>query len=136
MDIIDINEVRQQMAEKIKQGNLEDFTASQHKLVEKLCKQIENLKEKNKHLEEIMKSLTKNNVVMDISAEELICIEQIEILKNRSSQRELSTDEVKRLDLLIKNLKLLRQESTVIMSSKSYRTLPDEDLLAIAQSEE
>jgi hypothetical protein len=102
--------------------------------MEKLCKQIENLKERNTHLENILKSMTRSGIVSDVSSEELICIEQIDIIKNRSSQRELTTDEVKKLDLLIKNLKLLRQESTVIMSSQSYRSLDEGDLLSIAGS--
>jgi hypothetical protein len=135
MDIIDINDVRKQMKEKIKAGEMENFVKAQQTLVENLCKQIENLKEKSSHLERVLSGITKSNIVSEITQEEMICIEQIDILKNRSSQRELTTDEVKRLDLLIKNLKLLRQESTVIMSSKSYRTLPEEDLLAIAQEE-
>lgn len=136
MDIIDINEVRKQLQESLKKENAADFAKAQHNTIEKLCKQIETLKERNTHLENVLKSISKSNIINDITQEELICIEQIDILKNRSSQRELTTDEVKRLDLLIKNLKLLRQESTVIMSSKGMRDVSEGDLLAIAQSEE
>lgn len=132
MDIIDINEVRKLMIEKSKEEDAQKFIETQHKTIEKLCKQIEILKEKTTHLENILKQVVKPGLVADVSQEELICIEQIDIIKNRSSQRELTTDEVKKLDLLIKNLKLLRQESTVIMSKSAYRSLPDEDLLAIA----
>jgi len=134
MDIIDINEVRQMMLAKGKEENAQQFVESQQKVIEKLCKQIEALKEKNEHLETILKSVVKPNMSIEVTPEELICIEQINIIKNRSSQRELTTDEVKKLDLLIKNLKLLRQESTVIMSKSSYRSMPDEELLAIAEA--
>jgi hypothetical protein len=134
MDIIDINEVRQMMLAKGKEENAQQFVESQQKVIEKLCKQIEVLKEKNEHLETILKSVVKPNMSIEVTPEELICIEQINIIKNRSSQRELTTDEVKKLDLLIKNLKLLRQESTVIMSKSSYRSMPDEELLAIAEA--
>lgn len=132
MDVIDINQLRQKALEEAKG----DFADSQQRVITQLCKTIENLKEKNTHLEGVLNSLAKNNIIEDVSSEELICIEQINIIKTRSSQRELSTDEVKKLDLLIKNLKLLRQESTVIMSSSSYKSLPPEDLLAIAEAGE
>lgn len=135
MDIIDINELRQMMIEKSKEEDAQKFIETQHKTIEQLCKQIETLKEKATHLENILKQVVRPGLVSDVSQEELICIEQIDIIKNRSSQRELTTDEVKKLDLLIKNLKLLRQESTVIMSKSAYRSLPDEDLLAMAVSD-
>jgi hypothetical protein len=134
MDIIDINEVRKLMIEKSKEEDAQKFIETQHKTIEKLCKQIEILKEKTTHLENILKQVVKPGLVADVSQEELICIEQIDIIKNRSSQRELTTDEVKKLDLLIKNLKLLRQESTVIMSKSSYRALPEDELLSIAEA--
>ena len=56
MDIIDINEVRQMMLAKGKEENAQQFVESQQKVIEKLCKQIEVLKEKNEHLETILKS--------------------------------------------------------------------------------
>ena len=43
-----------------------------------------------------------------ISDEEAICVEQIHKLKENSGKRQLSTDEVKKLDILHKNLKLAR----------------------------
>lgn len=134
MDVIDINELRQMMIEKSKQEDGQKFIETQHKTIEQLCKQIEVLKEKNTHLENVLKQVVRPGLVADVSQEELICIEQIDIIKNRSSQRELTTDEVKKLDLLIKNLKLLRQESTVIMSKSSYRALPEDELLSIAEA--
>lgn len=134
MDIIDINKVRQMMLQRDKEEDAQKFIESQHKTIEQLCKQIEILKEKNTNLENVLKSVVKPGITSEVTQEELICIEQINIIKSRSSQRELSTDEVKKLDLLIKNLKLLRQESTVIMSKSSYRTLPDDELLAIAEA--
>jgi phosphopantetheinyl transferase (holo-ACP synthase) len=134
MDIIDINDLRKAMQEKAKEENAEKFIETQHKTIEQLCKQIEALKEKNTHLENVLKAVVKPGLVSEVTQEELICIEQIDIIKNRSSQRELTTDEVKKLDLLIKNLKLLRQESTVIMSKSSYKSLPEDELLALAVS--
>jgi malate/lactate dehydrogenase len=67
-----------------------------------------------------------------ITPEELICIEQIGILKQSSSKRELSLDEVKRLDLLNKNLRLIKDQSTQAVDHKDYRNVKEADLVAIA----
>ena len=71
-----------------------------------------------------------------VSAEELICVEQISIIKQKSQNRELSLDEVKRLDLLIKNLRLIKDQSTQVVDHKDYRNVKEIDLVAIARSPE
>ena len=71
-----------------------------------------------------------------LTPEELICIQQIRILQNRSDQRELSLEEVKKLDYLIKNLRLIKDESTQNLASTSYRDVTEEDLVAIASQSE
>jgi hypothetical protein len=77
---------------------------------------------------------SKSNVVrMEITSQELNCMEQIDLLRGKSASRELSLDEVKRLDLLIKNLRLIREESTEVINTASYSTDISEDtLVAIA----
>lgn len=71
-----------------------------------------------------------------ITPEELICIEQIAIVKSKSSNRELSLDEVKRLDILIKNLRLIQDQSTEAIDHKDYRNVKEVDLVAIARRSE
>lgn len=66
--------------------------------------------------------------------EEMICIEQIDILRSASAKRELSLDEVKRLDLLIKNLRLLREQSTQVIESVDYTNMKEADLVAAITS--
>ena len=68
------------------------------------------------------------------NAEEMICIEQIDLLKQKSSSRELSLDEVKRLDLLVKNLRLIREQSTEVINTTDYKNLGEAELVAIASS--
>ena len=50
----------------------------------------------------------------DISSEEEIAMVQIERIKDISRSRLLTTDEVKMYDLLVKNLRLLKEESNAI----------------------
>jgi len=68
-----------------------------------------------------------------ITNEELICTEQIAALRTRSANRELSLDEVKRLDILIKNLRLIKNQSTDATDQKDYRNVKEADLVAIAR---
>lgn len=69
-----------------------------------------------------------------VSAEENICMEQIHILKINSSNRELSLDEVKRLDLLVKNLRLIREQSTQVINTGDLGDIEEAALVAIASS--
>lgn len=70
------------------------------------------------------------------STEELICIEQIAILRNRSVQRELSLEEVKKLDLLVKNLRLLQEQSTENVNTNNVRDVSEALLVAVASEPE
>jgi hypothetical protein len=66
-----------------------------------------------------------------ISNEELICMKQIGILKASSDMRDLTLDEVKRLDLLVKNLKIIREKPSVDLE-EDIRDVREADLVAIA----
>lgn len=91
---------------------------------------VEALKAENEALKEKVRELSRTNLRLMPTDEEIICIEQIQVLKNRSAQRELSLDEVKRLDLLIKNLRLLREQSTQVIESIDYTNMKEADLVA------
>ena len=64
-----------------------------------------------------------------ISSEEMICIEQISLLKEASANRQLSLDEIKRLDLLIKNVRIVRGENKPIDVENTSST--EAELLAL-----
>lgn len=71
------------------------------------------------------------NLVTD---EEAICVEQIRKLKESSSKRTLTTDEVKKLDLLHKNLKLARGEIDRVKNQNKAGQYSIKDLENIAKS--
>ncbi len=121
------------IVDEMKGKELTLFASAQYELIEKLQKENNILKEKTNHLEQLLQSKARPNI-LPISDEEIICIEQINILKSKSSNRELSLDEVKRLDLLIKNLRLLREQSTQVIDSLDYSTLKESDLVAALNS--
>lgn len=99
---------------------------------EMLLEQVSKLEDENNTLKlrikELEERLSKKSGI--ISPEELICIEQINHIKSKN--RELTLDEVKRLDLLVKNLRLIRDESTENITSNSGNDFTEEQLNAIA----
>lgn len=68
-----------------------------------------------------------------ISDEEAICVEQINRLKKISDDRDLSTDEAKKLDILHRNLKLARGEDLRVKSSNKAKKLSTDELNKIVQ---
>lgn len=64
----------------------------------------------------------------EISDEEALCVQEIIKLKKYSDDRELSTDEIKKFDLLNKNLRLIRGQVKRGKSS-NLNHLSDEELM-------
>ena len=122
--VVDINELKKQFEASNKAKDLKVIAETQHALIEKLQAEIVELKKK----------ANKPAPTLRVSSEEIICLEQIEILRGRSNNRELSLDEVKRLDILIKNLRLIREQATQVISSGDYSDVEEADLVAIASS--
>lgn len=101
---------------------------------------VVNLERENKDLkkqvEQLKNQLAQQTLGHHVTPEEIVCIEQIEVLRNRSAQRELSLEEVKKLDLLIKNLRLIKEQSTENVSSPKWRDVSEDALVAIASKSE
>lgn len=109
---------------KIKNEELQEFSESQMDLIVKLKKENEFLRKKLSELERMLLGTT------PISQEELICIQQIAILRDDSLKRALTLEEVKKLDLLVKNLRLIREQSTQVIDLQEIPS--DDELLKIA----
>ena len=103
--------------------------------VEEDQKIIKTLRAKSHQLEILLMNKFSESLVRQLVPEEIICIEQIERLHKLSNERALVLDEVKRLDLLVKNLKLIREESTIIVNQNSD-SLKEAELVAIIRSSE
>lgn len=109
------------------------ISTAQYELITSLKKENNILKEKVAYLEQTLQSRIVPAMI-PITEEEIICIEQINILKSASNKRELSLDEVKRLDLLIKNLRLIREPSTKDVGFIDYTNMKEADLVAVLNS--
>lgn len=133
-DILNILELKKQFEEKTKAKDLKQFAAAQYTLIEKLMSENKSLKEKNEHLENIVKKQIQDS--MRLSPEEMICLEQIDRLKSKSRDRELTLEEAKKLDILVRNLKLIREESTIVVSHSDPSGIKESELVAIARGPE
>lgn len=102
---------------------------------------IKKLEDEVKHLQELLASTTPligdSKVEILLKSPELtICEIQIELLQNRAMQKELSLEEVKTLDLLIKNKRLLSGDPSMIESDKKKtKPLTKQELVAVARIE-
>lgn len=113
---------------KQRKQDTKEYIAAQESTIFKLQKENEFLKEKLTQMEKML--VTSHTTV---SPEELICVEQIAVIKRSSANRELSLDEVKRLDILIKNLRLIKDQSTETIDHKDYRNVKEAELVEIAR---
>jgi hypothetical protein len=133
-DIISIDQLRKQFSEKTSLEEWKTFSEMQNSLIEKYQSEIALLRQKNSQLEHLINQKAPQ-LVSELTPEEIICLQQIRRLENSSTSRELTLEEVKRLDLLVKNLKLIREESTIVVNNRSDN-LKESELVAIIQSAE
>jgi hypothetical protein len=135
-NVISIEELRKEFLEKSKPADVKEFVHKQQELLEKYIRMSQDLQKQLDHANEIIKTmgsplLIGNNNSQD---EEFICVEQIKILKERSQTRELDINDVKKLDLLIKNIRLIRSQPTE-NSSTTVRDVSETDLLIAARGD-
>jgi hypothetical protein len=93
-----------------------------------LLDKIEELKSEISKLRIALKEAGVDDDLSDISDEEIICVQQILKLKERSQGAELDTDEIKRFDILHKNLKMIRGNRTPKKGDK-VKGMSNEELL-------
>lgn len=86
-------------------------------------------------VQELNEQNRKAQGLVNVSAAEIICLEQLDILGSKSAVRELSLDETKRLDLLVKNLKLVRETANDAIDIPNLEKIGEDNLVAIARGE-
>ncbi len=109
------------------------------KTIAKLLKDISDKTEKIKSLEEMLKRAPlpvvqpKSKLVVNPTSEEEIATLQLERLRHAAQSRQLTLEEVRMYDLLVKNKRLSQDESTINLNKGSYRDVSEADLLKIAR---
>lgn len=133
--VISIEELRREFLEKTKPADIKEFVHKQQQLLEKYMRQCNELQEKLDSADKIINSMGGSLIIGNSreADEEYICLEQIRILKDKSRDRELDINDVKKLDLLIKNLRLIRSQPTENVNE--MRDVSEQDLLSIAKGD-
>lgn len=122
-------------------AELRKFAESQQNLINDLNNKLVSLQKENSDLKLIVvhnnkdKIITPGAIKIEVTPEETIIAQQIAHLQNSSQQRELTLEEVKKLDLYIKNYNLIRSQPTTIVADSRNLNIPDNRLLEIATSE-
>ncbi len=126
------------MDEKTPEAMQRELNAAM-KTIAKLLKDISDKTEKIKSLEEILKRAPlpvvqpKSKLVVNPTSEEEIATLQLERLRHAAQSRQLTLEEVRMYDLLVKNKRLSQDESTINLNKGSYRDVSEADLLKIAR---
>ena len=104
---------------------LQEYADAQYLTLQNTLATIKDQEQEIAHLKELLVATTK---IVDDHTQRIIktpaecaCEEQIERIQKDSMVRTLALDEVKKLDLLIKNLRLLKGDSTIINGESKKR---------------
>lgn len=123
---------------------VESFVQSAFLAVQASGQKIRKLEEEVKHLQDLLTSTSKlideqeDSKVESVikSPAQIICEQQIERISALAIGRTLALEEVKALDLLVKNLMLLKGEATAINGAprkKKPKVYTDGELVSIAK---
>jgi hypothetical protein len=115
---------------------LEKEATAQYRTIEVLQKENLALRAEMQHLKELLTStapLMTGAVRIEVPKEQAACEVQLKMLHDKALQRELSLEETKRLEILIKSLYLVKDknsETTIPIDPMSI-----EDLTALASND-
>ena len=115
---------------------------SQTKEINHLKRELERVAKENERLSmELVQSKAVGAVSgggsegqFDISAEETICVVQLEILKNMAMTRELTLEETKKAEIYTKTLLMVRGKKPVEKEEDRVEKLSNEDLLKMMEA--
>lgn len=110
---------------------LQLYCDTQYKTILSLNEQILTLKGEIAHMKELLHSKVER---LEVSPEQAICEIQIRRLLESTSMRELTLEETKRLDLLVKNLYLAKGQNAALVADFTKSPLSEEALLLLVEA--
>ncbi len=109
--------------------------------IDKLLKAQNTQLEQIKHLESLVAQAVPvmkkevNKLSIAVTAEEEIAATQLERLRQAAKVRILTLEETRMFDLLVKNKRLVLDESTINLGKNQYRDVSDTELLKLASTQ-
>lgn len=110
------------------------FIEAQHKTIATLISKNKSLEQEILELKQLIYQPTTSVVI--VTPEQALIDTQIEIIQNRSYLQELSLEDVKKLDLLLKNKFLIKRDDPKDIEAKPRAKLTQSQLLQIAAQHE
>ena len=114
------------------QKELQEYAHSQFLSLMKANKRIEHLEIENRQLKEEITQISAKESIITKSAEQELCEIELSKLRDNAKQRELTLEETKRMDLLVKNLYLAIGKPNSLKQAKNKNEVDDEKLIALA----
>lgn len=116
-------------------SELQTYCDSQFLTIQKAQTRIKQLEEQVAHLQGLISS---TNKILDANTntDQLICEIQIERIKKTAMDRDLTLEETKRLDLLVKNLYLSKEKNSAIPVDFEKFDISEAQLIEIAAKPE
>lgn len=120
--------------------NITEIAQKYKKDVEMMTR-LTQLEEENKKLKALLKASASQNVlnpatILVDSQEEVIIAAQINLLEQKSQMRELVLDEVKCLDLLLKNKYLIEEAKAKKSAKRGELEVEDAKLIEVVEKNE
>lgn len=108
------------------------YLSAQHKTISALLEKNQQQELEIEHLKSLLSAQVGTFI---ISPEEALIESQIKIIQNRSFGQELDLEDVKKLDLLLKNKNLIKSIDKAIGTTATKFALPQKELLVLAKSD-
>lgn len=116
---------------------LQKYCDNQFLIIQKLQSRVKSLEEEIAHFKAVESSQERGLNASELPVEQLICEMQIKKLERAAMDRELTLEETKRLDLLVKNLHLIRDANAKPAEEpKPLEDIPMAQLILIASGKE
>lgn len=105
-----------------------------NKEIDKLRNELDDSKKEIERLQLLVNKTSSSVITFDnITPEERIIIEQLRILENRAIQKELTLEEIKKYDLLVKNKKIISGKDQD-QNNDSLKNVSEDNLLELAKT--
>lgn len=93
------------------QQELQTYCNKQYQALGEAANRIKQLEQEIEHVKHLLITQSALVTFTDITLEEKICLAQIAILESRCAGKELTLEEIKKFDLLVKNLQIIRENN-------------------------
>ena len=128
-----IDQLNKKFLKNAELEELKSFCEKQHKEIVHLLAVNKQLEDEIGHLKNLVISNESLIIQASLTPEELICLQQINLLKANSDANELTLEETKKLETYVKILSGIRSKSS--KNDEALKGLQTDDLLKVVEND-